>query len=114
MYVSYFTVKPTAIVPSGITDSTVLVGEKVDVILTVGIIKPEANIFWVVDGTRQETTKQETNSNDDGTFNLKATYTHTFTKDPARVNFSYVIIEGDIDGTAILEGNYKTVDVYCE
>ena len=110
-----FSVLPTDITASGINSSTAVVGSTVDVHLKVGEIKPKANIFWTVNGVRQvDTTQGPSGDNPDGTFNIQATYTYTYTKTPEIVAFSYAIKEGDINGDAILENDYETVHVICK
>ena len=106
-------VKPEGLDPSGVEDDSVEAGDTVTLQLIVGRIKPLAAYYWLVNGEQQDGTLAATEENGDGTYKQTATFSHTFSKNPAEVEFRY-LIEIGVDGEDDVDQLYKTVQVYCE
>ena len=108
-------VSPQGVDPSGIDVARVEVGTTVDLKLEVGRIKPVASIIWLVNGERQTTENDAPGDNGDKTVSLSATYRHTFSREPASVTFSYMMVrmEDEQEEVVLPEADYATVTVQC-
>ena len=113
MDICVFSVAPEDIIMAGIDKDHVEKDEDYELICTVGTIKPQGKVHWVIDGDVKITDNKEPEQNPDGkTWKLEGMYTARFVESDGKVKVECQVT--DMQDQELNKKLYKEVDVYCE